>query len=334
MVVELVALTIVGSAAIWVGSNWLEPAANEIARAYNLPPLVQGAILVAAASSFPELSSVVLAAVRHGEFELGVATIIGSAIFNVLFIPGIVVFFGDDPIDASRELVYKDAQFYLLAVVVTFLTFTLAVVYVPLETGPTAGELTRTLALVPLALYAIYLVVHYLDIVEGESPAEGAHRRASRAFLGFAGGIIAILLGVEALLYASIELGNTFQTPSYLWGLTVVAIGTSLPDMMVSVRAVQAERPVVSLSNVFGSNIFDLLVAIPAGVLIAGSTVVRLDRSVPMFGFLVVATVVAMAAMRTALALSRREAYLLLGLYGAFVGWVLLESVGLVDFMV
>lgn len=333
MVLDLVVIAIAGGVAIWIGASWLEPAANRIAAAYNLPSLVQGAILVAAASSFPEFSSVVLAAARHGEFELGVASIVGSAIFNVLVIPSIVVFAGGGPVDTSRELVYKDAQFYLLAIVVTFLTFTLAVVYVPVGGTATIGEITRPLAMLPLLLYVIYLLVHYLDVIEGEPPPADAHDRASKALLGFVGGIVAILIGVEALLHASIEFGALFGTPAYLWGLTVVAIGTSLPDLLLSVRAAQAERPAVSLSNVFGSNVFDLLVAIPAGALVAGSVVVRLDRAVPMFGFLVLATVAVMAALRTALAISRREAAVIFLLYLLFIGWIILESLGVIRFL-
>lgn len=334
MVLDLIVIAGFGSVAIWMGARWLEPAANDIAAAYNLPSLVQGAILVAAASSFPEFSSVVLAAARHGEFELGVASIVGSAIFNVLVIPSLVVFAGGGAVDTSRELVYKDAQFYLLAIVVTFLTLTLAVVYVPVEGAGAVGELTSGLALVPLGLYVIYLLVHYLDMLEGEAPDADAHARASRALVGFVGGIVAILVGVEALLHASIEFGELFGTPSYLWGLTVVAIGTSLPDLLLSVKAVQADRPVVSLSNVFGSNVFDLLVAIPAGAIVAGSVIVRLDRAVPMFAFLVVATVVVMAALRTAMAISRREAVLIMALYLLFLAWMVLEAVGLVDVLV
>lgn len=333
MVLDLLVIAAVGTAAIWVGARWLEPAAATIAAAYRLPAIVHGAVLIAAASSFPELASVVLAAARHGEFELGVAAIVGSAIFNVLVIPTVVVFAGGGPVDASRELVYKDAQFYLLAVVVTFLTFTLAVVYVPIAPGATSGELTRWIALLPLLLYVIYLGVHWLDIAEGAPPMADAHARVGRVLFAFLGGIVAILLGVEALLHASIELGARFDTPSYLWGLTVVAIGTSLPDLLLSVRAVQADRPVVSLSNVFGSNVFDLLVAIPAGVLVAGSTVVRLERAVPMFAFLVAATVIVMAALRTALAVSRREAWVLLGIYLVFLSWMLLEAVGLTGYL-
>lgn len=328
---SLVAIAILGTAMVYLGARWLEPAANRIARAYRLPRIVQGAVLVAVASSFPELASVVLAATRHGEFELGVAAVIGSAVFNVLVIPAIIVFANRGTVDASRELIYKDVQFYLLAVIVTLLTFVLAVVYLPVNGGDSGGLLTRELALVPLGLYALYLIVQYLDIVEGAAPPPTARRSAIKAIPGFIGGIIAILIGVEGLLHVSLELGDRFDTPAFLWGLTVVAIGTSLPDLMLSIRAIQADRPIVSLSNVFGSNIFDLLVAIPAGVIVAGSMQVTLDQSVPMFAFLVLATVVVMGAMRSALAISMREAQLMFTIYVAFLGWMILEAVGVMN---
>lgn len=327
----LVAIAIVGTALIYVGARWLEPAANHIARAYELPRIVQGAVLVAAASSFPELASVVLAAARHGEFELGVAAVIGSAIFNVLAIPAIVVISNRSSVEVNRDLIYKDVQFYLLAIAVTFVTFTLAVVYVPRAGEAPSGLLTRELALIPLVMYGFYLAVQYFDIVEGTTPAPDAGRSAFRALPMFLAGMIAILIGVEGLLHASIELGEQFDTPPFLWGLTVVAIGTSLPDVLLSIRAIQADRPIVSLSNVFGSNTFDLLVAIPAGVLVAGSTVVLLDRAVPMFTFLVIATVVVMAAMRTAMVVSMREAMTMVALYTVFLLWMLLEAIGVID---
>lgn len=326
---RLVAIALVGALLIYVGAHWLEPAANRIARAYQLPRIVQGAVLVAIASSFPEVASVVLAAARHGEFELGVAAVIGSAVFNVLVIPAVVVFANREAVKADRDLIYKDVQFYLLAIAVTFLTFTLAVVYAPTD-GVSAGFITRELALLPLVLYGLYLVVQYLDIVEGASPPPEAGQSALRALPWFLAGIGAILLGVEALLHTSIELGRRFGTPTFLWGLTVVAIGTSLPDLMLSIRAIQADRPIVSLSNVFGSNTFDLLVAIPAGVLVAGSVVVTLEQAVPMFAFLVVATIIVMGAMRSALSISIKEAAVMAGVYLLFIGWMVFEAVGII----
>ena len=84
----------------------------------------------------------------------------------------------------------------------------------------------------------------------------------------------------------------------------------------------------VSLSNVLGSNIFDLLVAVPAGVLVAGATTVDFGVAAPLMGMLTAATVVLFATMRTDLRLDRWEAWLLLGLYGLFLIWVVLESLG------
>ncbi|MFP4591402.1 MAG: sodium:calcium antiporter [Halobacteriales archaeon] len=333
MVLGLVVAAILGSVAIWLGVDWLEPAAERIAVAYGLPSLVQGAILIAVASSFPELASVVLAAVRHGEFELGVAAIVGSAIFNVLVIPAASVLLAGEAMVTDRELIYKDAQFYLLSVVVIFLTFALAVVYFPTGGDLTVGRVTWWLALVPLVLYGIYLGIHYLEVRDGAPPAPDAHRSAARAVVGFVAGMVAILVGVEGLLHASIGLGELFDTPSYLWGLTVVAVGTSLPDLLLSVKAARAGHHDVSLSNVFGSNTFDLLVAVPAGALVAGSVLVRLDRAIPMFAFLTVATIGVMAALRTAFVVTRREAVAFLLGYLVFVAWMLLESVAVVDLL-
>ncbi len=331
MVLDLVVIAVLGTVAIWIGANWLEPAAEQIATAYGLPSLVQGAILVAAASSFPELSSVVLSAIRHGEFELGVASIVGSAIFNVLVIPGLSVLLANESLETNRELIYKDAQFYLLAVVTTFMTFAVAVVYLPVDAALSTGRVSWWLALVPLGLYVIYLGIHWMEAAEGSPRADDAHRTAARAAVGFVGGMALILVGVEGLLHASIEFGDLFDTPSYLWGLTVVAIGTSLPDMLISIKAARSGKANVSLSNVFGSNTFDLLVAIPAGALIAGGVIVHLDRAVPMFAFLVVATIIVMAALRTAFVVSKREAVGLLVAYAVFVGWMALESVAILD---
>jgi cation:H+ antiporter len=146
-------------------------------------------------------------------------------------------------------------------------------------------------------------------------------------------GLALIVGGVEALVVAAIGLGEAFDTPSFLWGLTVVAAATSLPEAHVSVAAARVDEPPVSLGNVLGSNVFDLLVAVPAGVLLAGPTPVSLEAAVPMMGFLVVATVALFAFAWTGMVIDEREAAAMLGLYGAFVGWLLLESVGFVSLL-
>ncbi len=135
------------------------------------------------------------------------------------------------------------------------------------------------------------------------------------------------MIGVEGLVRAAIGLGTAFGSPPFLWEMTVVAAGSSVPDAVVSVTAVQSGRPTVSLANVLGSNVFDLLVAVPTGILVAGALAITFAHVVLMMGFLLAATVVFFAIVRTDMLLSEREAYLLLGVYGLFVAWQVFESV-------
>lgn len=116
---------------------------------------------------------------------------------------------------------------------------------------------------------------------------------------------------------------------STFYGLPpVVAAGTSLPDALVSVRAARQDESTTSLANVLGSNIFDLLVAVPAGVLIAGAVPINFAVAVPMVGVLTLATIMLFALLRTEFTLIAREAWLLLASYGAFIAWLIAETFG------
>ncbi|WP_226481293.1 sodium:calcium antiporter [Natrinema amylolyticum] len=330
-IVTLLLMAAVGTAVVWKGSAWLEDAANDLAVAYGLPAVVQGAVIAAVGSSTPELASVLLATLLHGEFELGVGSIVGSATFNLLVIPGLAVLVGGD-IDTTRELVYKESLFYMLAVASLLLTFSLAVIYNPADAAGVriGGTVSRPLALFPVALYGLYLFTQYLDATESDDTTDASIALA-RTWARFVVGLVLIVVGVEALVRSAIGLGDAFGTPSFLWGMTVVAAGSSLPDAFVSLTAARADRPTVTLANVLGSNTFDLLVAVPVGVLVAGSLTVNFAHIVPMMGFLVLATIVFFAISRTGMELSRREAWVLLGLYAAFVCWLLLESLRVVS---
>jgi len=322
--VAVIALT---SGMIWIGSGWLEAAAEELSNHYGLPAVVQGSIVVAVGSSFPELASVVITA-ASGSFGMGVGAIVGSAIFNVLVVPGLSGILTDDPLDANRTLVYKEAQFYMLAVSALLITFALAVIYFPAEAeGGLSGFVTRPLAVLPLALYGLYLFIQWQDVGDHESGDAGDVAVVSEwGRLG--AGLAVILVAVELLVGAVEGLNATFGIPEFLAGVTILAAATSLPDALVSVRAARSGKGVTSLGNVLGSNTFDLLVAIPVGVLIAGSAPVSFATAAPMMGVLTLATIVLFTALRTDLTLTGPESYALLFTYLAFLGWVVGETVG------
>ncbi|WP_454277144.1 sodium:calcium antiporter [Roseovarius sp. MBR-154] len=327
------AVAFVATAIIWKGSGLLESSSERLSAYYRLPDIVQGAVVVAIGSSFPELSTVVISATLHGAFDIGVAAIVGSALFNILVIPGLAGLVGREQLSTNRDLVYKESQFYMIAVAVLTLTFSFAVIYYPVDgpPGTIQGEITRSLAVVPLLLYVLYVFVQYQDTLDHDAEEDLRDITPLREWGQLGLSLVIIVVGVEGLVRAAINFGEIFDTPGFLWGITVVAAGTSVPDAFVSVRAAHAGRGVTSLANVLGSNVFDLLVCIPVGVLLAGASVIDFSVGAPMMGVLTVATIALFLMMRTKMVLSRIESIALLGLYLGFVVWISAESFGAID---
>ncbi|WP_053948409.1 sodium:calcium antiporter [Halolamina sediminis] len=318
--------TLVATGVVWKGSEMLEEASDQLSTHYGLPPVIQGSVVAAIGSSFPELSIAVLSAVLHGSFDLGVGAVVGSAVFNILVIPGVAALLSEDELNASRDVVYKEALFYMLSVAALLLVFSLGVIYYPAESSRLAAEIPPWLGMVLIGLYGLYVFIQYADTVEyaAEPPTESVN--VARQWGALLLSLALVLVAVEGFVYGADVFAAAFGVPEAVWGLTVVAAATSLPDTLVSVRAAREGRGVTSLGNVLGSNVFDLLVAVPAGIVLAGGAVINYGVAVPMMTFLVVATVALFTALRTDLQLSDREAWLLLVFYAVFVVWMLLET--------
>jgi cation:H+ antiporter len=324
-----VLVIVVTTVMLWFGSGWLESSAEHLSAYYGLPAVVQGSVVVAVGSSFPELASVVVTALGDS-FGMGVGAIVGSAIFNILVIPALSGLATREPLDVNRTIVYKEAQFYMIAVSVLVITFALAVIYFPVDGGTALdGNVTPSLALIPLLLYGLYLFIQWQDVGDYVSDDSGREVNVLREWGRLAAGLLVILIAVEFLVGAVEGLNATFGIPEFLAGVTIIAAATSLPDALVSVRAAKGGKSETSLGNVLGSNTFDLLVAIPVGVLIAGSAPVSFTVAAPMMGVLTVATILLFTLLRTDLSLTQMESYGLLVAYLVFVGWVVGETIGM-----
>ncbi len=344
--ISSLALVVVGvlvaSALLWASCNRLEESSHWLAVHYGVPDIVRGSVLTAVSSSLPELMTAVLAILIHLDFELGISAIIGSAIYNVLVIPAASVLIQRRSLSSNRELVYREAQFYLVSVAVLLLVICLSVIYnggtpsgPPTRGTEVHGLFTRPLALIPLLLYGLYLYIQYEEVRDARKNGGSGEatvtinvvKEWTTVFLSVA----LIALGVEILLRSALSLGEILDTPSFLWGMTVVAAATSIPDTLISVRASQAGRQDASISNVLGSNVFDLLVAVPIGIMLAGSVSVSFNQTVPMMGFLMVATIVMLVFMRRDMELTIFEAFWMLFLYVGFGIWMALEAFGLTN---
>lgn len=337
MIAFVVGGTLFGSALLWLACSKLEEATHRLAQFYGIPDAVKGSVLLAVASSMPELVTALLAPTVHGDFELGLSAIIGSAIYNILVIPAFSVYARGRPLKANRHLVYREAQFYLVSVAVLMLILSLSVIYGGLQSEVLSdgrevylGEFTRYLAAFPLMLYALYLYIQFEEVKRNrdEEPGQQDGINARKEWAVLAGCIVLILIGVEVLLRVAISLGEMLQTPTFLWGMTIVAAATSIPDTFVSVRASVLGRTESSVSNVLGSNVFDLLVAVPLGVMMTGAIVVNFTQIVPMMTFLVLATIVMLVFMLRDMELTVKESHVMMFLYAGFGLWMTLEAFG------
>lgn len=322
---------IITTAAIWLGSGWLEESSEMLGVYYNLPPVVQGGIIAAIGSSFPELASVVFAALQ-GSAGLGIGAVVGSAIFNILVIPALTVIIPRTSINSTRTLVHKETLFYLFSILVLFLTFAFALIYAPSEASLT-GELTRPMVVFPLVMYLFYLFLQWQDTSEYDGEVPDHSIQPLREWGKLLVGLLVILVAVESLVEAVITIGEAAGTPEFLWGVTIAAAATSVPDALVSIQAAGNDRDVASIANVIGSNIFDLLVVIPIGVLLTKPIPIDFALAAPMMGCLLVATMLLFVTLRTDLLLTPREAAVLLVAYIGFVIWVILEALTIVTFL-
>lgn len=309
-----------------MGSTRLEEASRKLGDVYGLPPVVQGSIVIAIGSSFPELASTLLATILHDSFQLGLGIVLGSAVMNVLVIPAVSVL-GSKDMKTGRNIVFKEGVFYLAAVLGLALTFALAVVYNPVEGLEHAGLFTRELAVIPLALFGLYLLLQWFDTSDHDpEPTKGVDTwGAWRTLLV---GLILVVIASEGLVRSVLFLGDRWGVSPFAWGVIVIAIATSLPDAFASLSAARRDRSVASLANVLGSNVFDVLVILPIGILIAGSAVVDLVTLGPLLLLLALSTVLLVVFMRSGFLLTKPEGAILLSAYGAFlVSVLLLETV-------
>lgn len=325
----------VSSVAVWVGSFWLESSSEDLSNHYEVPYIVKGAIITAFGSSFPEVSSVVIATLLHGEFNLGIGSVVGSAIFNILVIPAIITLFSENRINVSRKIADKEAKFYMVSVSAIIIVICLAVIYEPIEsTQILDARVSPYFAVLPVILYFVYVFDQWQEVRDND-PIDAEEFDVEINVLKKWGLLVISLLvigvGIEALVRSVLFFGEITGIPSFVMGAVIIAGVTSVPDTIVSFKQARNGQAEASLANVFGSNTFDLLIAVPAGIILAGGAVVNFSASIILLSVLVGVTVVVFITIRANLDIKEYQAVILLIIYALFVIWIILEGLSVVS---
>ena len=235
-----------GFALLVLGADWFVSGASGLARRLCVPPLVVGLTVVAFGTSAPELAVSVTAALR-GANEIAVGNITGSNIFNLLVVAGASAVLC--PLTADRTLLRRDWPCSAAAA---------ALLSVLLWTG---GGLSRIEGLVLLVLFGglLYTQLRGARSAADTRDAPETHRPGWTLVLLLAVGIVCIVAGGELAVRGATGLARAFGWSESLIGLTIVAIGTSLPELVTSLVAAHRGENDIALGNVIGSNLFNIL---------------------------------------------------------------------------
>ena len=252
MLIQLFSIA-AGVGILYYGGEILVRYSTALALALNVRPLVIGLTVIAFGTSAPELAAGVLAAVQRHP-ELAVGNVIGSNIANIGLILGLTVVF--TPLVAARQFVRREVLF-MLATGALLIPFVLT------------GRFTRWQAIVLLAAMALFLwTLLRSGSAVPEDLDEAPETSALLSFIGSVAGLALLIGGAQLLVWASVEMARGFGISERVIGLTVVAFGTSVPELAGCLAAAAKKHTDLVLGNVIGSNVFNTLLILPTTILI------------------------------------------------------------------
>ena len=245
-------LLLVGFLPLIYGANILVDSASSLAKRYNIPNMVIGLTIVAFGTSAPELVVNVFSAVQKNA-DLALGNVIGSNIFNVAAILGISAIIY--PLAVKSATTWIEVPLALLAGVMVLVLGN----DILIDKGA-SSVISRIDGIVLLVFFLIFLVYNYQLIKKGEFSEDIpikdiAPRKATLlVFAGFA----LLALGGRLIVFSAVELATAWGMPERLIGLTIVSIGTSLPELATSVVAATKKNTDIAVGNIVGSNIFNI----------------------------------------------------------------------------
>lgn len=312
-------LVVIGLIGLVVGGELLVRGAVSAARSFGISPMVIGLTLVGFGTSTPELVTSLQAALS-GSSGIAIGNVVGSNIGNVLLILGVAALLA--PVAVDPAAFRRDGAVMALAT-----GLCLAVVMV--------GDVDRWVGLLFVLALAGYLTFTLVTerrasksaaaaVYEAEADAVPGPDYSLGVSLGLAvGGLVITILGARFLVSGAVSLAQAAGISEAVIGLTIVAIGTSMPELVTSIIAVRKGQGDVALGNVLGSNIFNILGILGVTAIVQPMTVppeiIRFDIWV-----MCAATALLIVFARTGWRVGRREGGTMLACYAAYLGWLLL----------
>lgn len=251
------------------GADYFVDGSSSIAKYFNVPPLIIGLTIVAFGTSAPEAAVSITASIQ-GQNGIALGNVIGSNIFNLLCVVGMSAFISTLPV--KKSILLKEFPFLLLSSIVLFILCNDFVFQKSSISILSSGD--GLILLLFFIIFIYYLLgvalksrketkIDYDDLVLSKDNSSGntcaCEISLSKALIMSIVGIIGIVLGGKLVVDCASDIAMTFGVSEKMIGLTIVSIGTSLPEFVTSVIAASKGESDIALGNVIGSNVFNIL---------------------------------------------------------------------------
>ena len=241
-------ILIAGFVLLIKGADFFVKGASTIARKFGVPQIVIGLTVVAMGTSAPEAAVSISAAVS-GSADITIGNVVGSNIMNVLLILGITALIA--PIAVDRSAVKVDMPFML------------GITLLLLPLGLTGGMVNRWEGLLLLALFTAYMIYLFRGAIKNSAEEDDLRPTYGQGsmwmILWTILGLAMIVIGSKLIVYSASEIALEFGVSQRMIALTIVAFGTSLPELVTSATAARRGNTGLAIGNIVGSNIFNIL---------------------------------------------------------------------------
>lgn len=239
-------LLIAGFVLLIKGADFFVDGSSAVAKKLKVPPLIIGMTIVAMGTSLPE-TSVSVSASLAGKNDLSISNAVGSNIFNLMVVAGLCALFNKLPISGISMKRDFPASIAAALVLIGF--------------GGLTGEISRYGGITLLVLFAGFLWMMIRSAIKERSESDEEFRDIAgwKCTLFIIGGIAAIAGGGKMVVEGASDIARSFGMSDNLIGMTIVALGTSLPELVTSIVAAKKKETDMALGNVIGSNIFNIL---------------------------------------------------------------------------
>lgn len=316
-------LLIIGFVLLIAGADYLVKGASAIAKKFNISDLIIGLTIVSIGTSAPELAVNILASI-NGQAGMAIGNVVGSNIFNFLAIIGITAVIR--PIPLKSSLIKVEIPFAVLASIALFIV---AGDYI-LDGNP--GTINRSDGLILLLFFSIFLYYIYLSATKGEvnvnQSNENEKAKAQPIWLSLimvVGGIAALIFGGDVIVKHATEIARNWGMSDTVIGLTILAVGTSLPELATSAVAAFKGNSDIAIGNVVGSNIFNIFLILGVSSTIRPLPFERGSMTDVLVAGLSTLLVLYFASRGKRKSINRTEGAILLIIYTGYIAYLLLS---------